>query len=199
MLLQERGYEEEPMPLIKALAAACSQGLALYSCQAASASLCSSYMSLSMCPAEYTEHDVRRAQVERAVVVQSSALLARLPEAFRHIQHSQLGLWQQQQQQQQLLELDASDAANPHYDEVLGILKSKPCSMLRAYEGAFSELLLVGGKSCVCARCKAARYCCKACQVEHYKWHKALCRNKAQPAAAAPAAEPEGQETAAQQ
>uniref|UniRef100_A0A383VAA9 MYND-type domain-containing protein n=1 Tax=Tetradesmus obliquus TaxID=3088 RepID=A0A383VAA9_TETOB len=62
-----------------------------------------------------------------------------------------------------------------------------------------SELLLVGGKSCVCARSKAARYCCKACQVEHYKWHKALCRNKAQPAAAAPAAEPEGQEAAAQQ
>lgn len=52
-----------------------------------------------MCPAEYTEHDVRRAQVERAVVVQSSALLARLPEAFRHIQHALLGLWQQQQQQ----------------------------------------------------------------------------------------------------
>lgn len=98
MLLQERGYEEEPMPFIKALAAACSQGLAfvflpgslgqassssnisssrLLTQQAAlcltmCCSLCSSYMSLSMCPAEYTEHDVRRAQVERAVVVQSS-------------------------------------------------------------------------------------------------------------------------------
>uniref|UniRef100_A0A383VU42 phytol kinase n=1 Tax=Tetradesmus obliquus TaxID=3088 RepID=A0A383VU42_TETOB len=53
-----------------------------------------------------------------------------------------------------------------------------------------SELLLVGGKSCVCGRCKAARYCCKACQVEHWKWHKALCKSKAQLAAAAAAAAP---------
>uniref|UniRef100_A0A383VCK4 MYND-type domain-containing protein n=1 Tax=Tetradesmus obliquus TaxID=3088 RepID=A0A383VCK4_TETOB len=51
-----------------------------------------------------------------------------------------------------------------------------------------SELLLVGGKSCVCGRCRAARYCCKACQVEHWKWHKALCRSKAKPTAAAAAA-----------
>eukprot|EP00883_Tetradesmus_obliquus_P015694 jgi/Sobl393_1/884/SZX75546.1 len=51
-----------------------------------------------------------------------------------------------------------------------------------------SELLLVGGKSCMCGRCRAARYCCKACQVEHWKWHKALCRSKAKPAAAAAAA-----------
>uniref|UniRef100_A0A383VTR2 phytol kinase n=1 Tax=Tetradesmus obliquus TaxID=3088 RepID=A0A383VTR2_TETOB len=51
-----------------------------------------------------------------------------------------------------------------------------------------SELLLVGGKSCVCARCKKARYCCKACQVEHWKWHKALCKDKAMPAATAAAA-----------
>uniref|UniRef100_A0A383VIY1 MYND-type domain-containing protein n=1 Tax=Tetradesmus obliquus TaxID=3088 RepID=A0A383VIY1_TETOB len=46
-----------------------------------------------------------------------------------------------------------------------------------------SELLLVGGKSCMCSRCRVARYCCKACQVEHYKWHKALCRSKAKPTA----------------
>uniref|UniRef100_A0A383VLL3 MYND-type domain-containing protein n=1 Tax=Tetradesmus obliquus TaxID=3088 RepID=A0A383VLL3_TETOB len=30
-----------------------------------------------------------------------------------------------------------------------------------------SELLLVKGASCRCARCRAARYCSKACQVEH--------------------------------
>jgi hypothetical protein len=35
------------------------------------------------------------------------------------------------------------------------------------------------------AAAAAARYCCKACQVEHWKWHKALCRGKAEPAAAA--------------
>uniref|UniRef100_A0A383VFA4 phytol kinase n=1 Tax=Tetradesmus obliquus TaxID=3088 RepID=A0A383VFA4_TETOB len=51
-----------------------------------------------------------------------------------------------------------------------------------------SELVLVGGKSCVCGRCKAARYCCKACQVDHWKWHKALCKGKTQLAAAAAAA-----------
>jgi hypothetical protein len=33
-----------------------------------------------------------------------------------------------------------------------------------------------------------ARYCCKACQVEHWKWHKALCKGKAKTAAAAAAA-----------
>jgi hypothetical protein len=32
-----------------------------------------------------------------------------------------------------------------------------------------------------------ARYCCKACQVEHWKWHKALCRAISKPAAAAAA------------
>ncbi|WIA16312.1 hypothetical protein OEZ85_013011 [Tetradesmus obliquus] len=47
-----------------------------------------------------------------------------------------------------------------------------------------SELLLVRGKSCVCSRYKAARCCCKACQVEHWKLHKALCKSKAKPAAA---------------
>ncbi|KAF6253319.1 hypothetical protein COO60DRAFT_429511 [Scenedesmus sp. NREL 46B-D3] len=48
-----------------------------------------------------------------------------------------------------------------------------------------SELVLVGGKSCVCGRCRAARYCCKACQVEHWRWHKALCREMRKPAAEA--------------
>uniref|UniRef100_A0A383WEM8 phytol kinase n=1 Tax=Tetradesmus obliquus TaxID=3088 RepID=A0A383WEM8_TETOB len=51
-----------------------------------------------------------------------------------------------------------------------------------------SELLLVGGKRSVCSRCKAARYCCKACQVEHWKWHKKLCRGRSNPAAAGAAA-----------
>uniref|UniRef100_A0A383VJP3 phytol kinase n=1 Tax=Tetradesmus obliquus TaxID=3088 RepID=A0A383VJP3_TETOB len=48
-----------------------------------------------------------------------------------------------------------------------------------------SEQLLVTSKSCRCSRCRAARYCCKACQVEHWKWHTALCKGKAQQAAAA--------------
>jgi hypothetical protein len=33
-----------------------------------------------------------------------------------------------------------------------------------------------------------ARYCCKACQVEHWKWHKAVCKKKAKPPGAAAAA-----------
>jgi hypothetical protein len=32
------------------------------------------------------------------------------------------------------------------------------------------------------------RYCCKACQVEHWKWHKALCKELSKPAPAAAAA-----------
>jgi hypothetical protein len=41
----------------------------------------------------------------------------------------------------------------------------------------------------MCAAAAAAcRYCCKACQVEHWKWHKALCKELSKPAAAAAAA-----------
>lgn len=38
-----------------------------------------------------------------------------------------------------------------------------------------SELELVGGKGTVC-KCKEARYCCKQCQVDHWKQHKAVCK-----------------------
>jgi hypothetical protein len=49
-----------------------------------------------------------------------------------------------------------------------------------------SELLLVGGKGCVCSGCRRARYCCRSCQVAHWKSHKPVC--KAIKAAAVPAA-----------
>lgn len=39
------------------------------------------------------------------------------------------------------------------------------------------ELFLVNGKSCICGQCKVARYCSKACQVQHFKQgHKAVCK-----------------------
>lgn len=37
-----------------------------------------------------------------------------------------------------------------------------------------SELELVGGKGTVCM-CKAARYCCKQCQMDYWRQHKAVC------------------------
>uniref|UniRef100_A0A383WA14 phytol kinase n=1 Tax=Tetradesmus obliquus TaxID=3088 RepID=A0A383WA14_TETOB len=40
----------------------------------------------------------------------------------------------------------------------------------------FSELEAVGGKACMCERCRTARYCCRACQESHWKAHKAACR-----------------------
>jgi radical SAM protein with 4Fe4S-binding SPASM domain len=35
---------------------------------------------------------------------------------------------------------------------------------------------LVSGKGSVCSRCKAARYCSRACQKQHYKDHRRICK-----------------------
>jgi hypothetical protein len=40
-----------------------------------------------------------------------------------------------------------------------------------------TEASIVSGKGCICAGCKVARYCGKACQAAHWKpTHKAVCR-----------------------
>lgn len=39
-----------------------------------------------------------------------------------------------------------------------------------------SEHQLVGGRGCVCAGCGVARYCSRACQQQHWKRHKAACK-----------------------
>jgi hypothetical protein len=49
-----------------------------------------------------------------------------------------------------------------------------------------SEAQLVGGRSCLCAGCRTARYCSRLCQKQHWKQHKPVC--KAVAAAEAPAA-----------
>uniref|UniRef100_A0A383W307 ATP-dependent RNA helicase n=1 Tax=Tetradesmus obliquus TaxID=3088 RepID=A0A383W307_TETOB len=55
--------------------------------------------------------------------------------------------------------------------------------------GGPSEQQLVAGRGCVCARCKTARYCCKACQVAHWQQHRPVCKQlKAARTAAAAAA-----------
>ncbi|KAF6258506.1 hypothetical protein COO60DRAFT_1626402 [Scenedesmus sp. NREL 46B-D3] len=39
-----------------------------------------------------------------------------------------------------------------------------------------SEQQLVAGKGSVCGRCRTARYCGRACQLEHFKQHKTVCK-----------------------
>lgn len=39
-----------------------------------------------------------------------------------------------------------------------------------------SEQQMVGGRGCLCAGCKLARYCGKQCHVAHWKVHKAVCK-----------------------
>jgi hypothetical protein len=42
--------------------------------------------------------------------------------------------------------------------------------------GKLCEAQLVSGKGCVCSRCKTARYCSRACQEQHYKEHRRICK-----------------------
>jgi hypothetical protein len=89
----------------------------------------------------------------------------------------------------------------PHV-RTLGLNKTKEellswhTPRLPSYDSSLLLLLLPPPQYQIigCCSCAAAavvtthRYCCKACQVEHYKWHKALCRGKAKPPAGAGAA-----------
>ena len=50
-----------------------------------------------------------------------------------------------------------------------------------------TELESVSRRSCVCAGCLVARYCCRGCQEAHWKQHKSMC--KALAAAASSTAE----------
>ena len=47
-----------------------------------------------------------------------------------------------------------------------------------------TELQLVSGKGCICAGCRTARYCDRACQRAHWKRHKPVCQALAAAAAA---------------
>jgi hypothetical protein len=38
------------------------------------------------------------------------------------------------------------------------------------------ELLLVNGRSCVWGGCTVAHYCCRACQRQHWKQHRPVCK-----------------------
>jgi len=39
-----------------------------------------------------------------------------------------------------------------------------------------SETVLVSGRSCMCAACRVAHYCCRQCQKSHWKQHKPVCK-----------------------
>jgi hypothetical protein len=39
-----------------------------------------------------------------------------------------------------------------------------------------SEAKLVSGRSCLCGRCRVARYCSRDCQAAHFKQHKRACK-----------------------
>jgi hypothetical protein len=49
-----------------------------------------------------------------------------------------------------------------------------------------SELASVSGRSCICAGCRVARYCGRACQRAAWKQHKSVCAALSAAAAAAP-------------
>jgi hypothetical protein len=46
-----------------------------------------------------------------------------------------------------------------------------------------TEVHLVSGQSCICAGCCTARYCGRACQRQHWKQHKPVCKALAAAAA----------------
>jgi uroporphyrinogen-III synthase len=48
-----------------------------------------------------------------------------------------------------------------------------------------SDTQLVSGRSCMCAGCVTARYCCRSCQKQHWKQHKPVCKALAAAAAGA--------------
>lgn len=56
------------------------------------------------------------------------------------------------------------------------------------------ELQLVSRRSCICAACRMARYCCRGCQRQHWKQHKPVCQGLA----AAQASAATGQSAAAE-
>jgi hypothetical protein len=53
-----------------------------------------------------------------------------------------------------------------------------------------SEAQLVGGRSCICAGCRTARYCGRVCQRAAWRQHKPVCKTLAAAAAAAQQAAP---------
>jgi hypothetical protein len=55
------------------------------------------------------------------------------------------------------------------------------CSLVGA-----TEVQSVSGKGCICAGCRTARYCDRACQRAHWKRHKPVCKGLAAAAAAKP-------------
>jgi hypothetical protein len=61
-----------------------------------------------------------------------------------------------------------------------------------------SEAQLVGGRSCICAGCRTARYCGRVCQRAAWRQHKPVCNALAAAAAAAAVAvtQPSGVEAA---
>jgi hypothetical protein len=60
------------------------------------------------------------------------------------------------------------------------------CACMQLHPRNHSSLYQIHAAAAAAAA--AGRYCCKACQVEHWKWHKALCKELSKPAAAAAAA-----------
>jgi hypothetical protein len=48
-----------------------------------------------------------------------------------------------------------------------------------------TEVQLVSGRSCICAGCRTARYCGRACQRQSWGKHKPVCKTLAAAAAAA--------------
>jgi hypothetical protein len=58
-----------------------------------------------------------------------------------------------------------------------------------------AERQLVSGKGCMCAGCRTARYCDRACQRAHWKRHKSVCQALSAAAAAKASGTGDGQPT----
>jgi hypothetical protein len=67
-----------------------------------------------------------------------------------------------------------------------GAGRGNPFSMRSTYTAAQDQAQIAPFCTCILLLLlPLRRYCCKACQVEHWKWHKALCKKLSKPAAAA--------------
>jgi hypothetical protein len=125
--------------------------------------------------------------------LQSSSVSAQLAAAGYSTQHVLNLLQSAAQALQDALDAGAAAFVSPELMRELGSALfnmpiSTACNNLRCSSMAgLSEQQLVVGTARLCAGCRVARYCCRACQVAAWKQHKPACKAVAAARAANPA------------